>query len=268
MNEIQLSLDDKTVSALQGPPAKKDNTASALTIFQITSIAAAGFWVLYTYATFQGESNALALRLAALQEQQSRAAITLATLDARKRTMEVSRGEQTPVNLAYDLKAVRLRVLPDGRIRYLITYNYLITNASDRPVNVDDIIIRGYCASTDSWAKPHAEVNDFAQSTPIRWERVFKRGHMLRGWRPGAAFKDGDELILAEHGGGGTGTARSGETLRGGLDLLLTAKPSALIGFKVRMRLGETEQLIDNRYIRTTRAIKSVEEPEPQRPNK
>jgi len=258
MDEVRLTLADDTVNALRGSTASKDYAASALTIVQITSIAAAGFFTLYTYMTFQRESNALAL-------QQSRVANTLTTLDTRKRATEVSRAEQTPVTLSHELKAVRLHALRGGRTRYLITYNYLITNVSDRQVNLDNIIIRGFSASTDQRTGDSVEVNDFAKSKPVRWRPIFRRAHMLLGWRQGVAFKDGDEVIVAEHGGGGTGIAKSGESLQGGLDLLLTARPSDLIGFKVRMRLGETDELKDKRYLRTISAIKSVEEPEAQR---
>ncbi len=258
MNDVQLTLSNETVSALRLASAPRDFGASALTIFQITSIAVAGFLTLYTYVTFQGESNALAL-------QQSRVAISLATLDTQKRAMEVARGKQTPVTLSHELKAVRLHALRGGRVRYLITYNYLITNVSDRPVKLDNIIIRGFCAGTDQRTSDSIEVNDFANSKPVRWKPIFKRAHMLLGWRQGVAFKDGSEVIVAEHGGGGTGTAKSGESLQGGLDLLLTAKPSDLIGFKVRLRLGETDELKDKRYLRTISPIKSVEEPEAQR---
>lgn len=265
MDDIRLTIADETVSALREAREKKDRVGPALTIFQITSIVAAGIWTLYTYITFQGESNALALRLAALQEQQSRGAIKLATLDTRKRAIEVARGEQTPVALSHELKAVRLHSLPHGRIRYLITYNYLITNVSDRPVNLDNVIINGFYASTGRLTSDSTEVNDFLQSSPVKWAGVFRHAHMLLGWKQGVALVDGDGPIPTDHGGGGTGTAKSGEALQGGVDLLLSAKPSDLIGFKVRLRLGETKELKDKRYLRIIGAIKSFEEPEAKR---
>lgn len=259
--DVKLSLSEESLAALRlGARAAGRSLAEAIfQLLQMAAIIGAGFWTVYIYINFQKQSNDLALRSAKLQETQARLAIELARLDAEKRAIEVRRARQNPIILAHDVKAVRLHGVPGGRFRYFITYNYTIENVSDRQLEVDRVIVRGFYATTDQRRGDSHEVNGFDQSTPVRWSRVFKRAHLLNDWQDGSTVSDSGEDIVCLKGGGGTGMMNSGELQRGGVDLILEAKPTDLIGFKVRLRIQNGEELPDRRYMSTIRTIKSTE---------
>jgi hypothetical protein len=259
MEEICLSFSQDVIDALRPATPRAGVAESLLRILQILSIAAAGFWTIYVYVTFGERNNDLNLRLATLQELQSRLTIKLTDLDTKKHSIELARAKQNPMSLSHVVTAIRLRPMSGGRFRYLITYNYVITNISERPLNVDRVVVRGFYAKTDHCQTEAAEVNDFAAETPLTWKRVFRRAHLFAEWPPKSPIIDGGETIPAVHGGGGTGVANSGEVLRGGVDLLITAKPSDLIGFKVRMRTGDGQELNDPRFLSAIRIIRSAE---------
>jgi len=258
MDEIRFSLSDETLKALR-PPAVPSPSDSILRILQMLSIAGAALWTLYTYVTFGERNNDLTLRLASLQELQASLTLKATDLALKKGAIELRRLEQNPISLTHEVTAVRLHQMPGGRFRYLVTYNYTITNVSDRPLNVDRVIVRGFYAQTDHCRVESSEVNDFASTTPFTWARVFKRAHIFNDWPPKEPIVDSGEEVPAVHGGGGTGAVLSSEVLRGGVDLLITAKPTDLIGFKVRMRIGAGQDLTDPRFLRTIRIIQSTE---------
>lgn len=256
MRQLQLSLSPDTIAAFKGKPSVGD---SILRVLQMLAIVGAAFWTLYIYVTFGERSSEITLRLAELQELQSKASIKLTDLDARKRAIELARAEQNPVALQHEVTAVRLYPVGDGRFRYFITYNYAVTNVSDRRLNVDRVIVRGFSAATEACAADTHEVNGFATAKPVRWRGVHKQAYVFADWPPKEPIMDGGDMMPVAHGGGGTGTANTGEVLRGGVDILVNAKPSDLIGFKVRMRIGEGTELTDPRYMSAIRVIQTIE---------
>ena len=258
MEELCFSLSEETLKALR-PPASPSRSDSILRILQILSIAGAALWTLYTYITFGDRNNELTLRLAALQELQASLTLKAADIALKKSAIELHRAEQNPIAMTHEVTAVRLRAMPHGRFRYLITYNYTITNISDRPLNVDRVIVRGFYAQPDHCKVESSEVNDFATTSPIAWTRVFKRAHIFNEWPLKEPIVDSGEEVPTVHGGGGTGPVLSSEALRGGVDLLITARPTDLIGFKIRMRIGVGKDLSDPRFLRTIRIIQSTE---------
>jgi hypothetical protein len=226
---VLLSLDEEARDTIRKPAPRWD-TEATLRLAQIVGLLIAGCWAYYIYATFQKESNELALKAGKAHLRESELALQKTQLEIQKSAIEVNRLGQAPVNTTERLRVDALT----GSDAYLVTYDYTFTNVGNARVTISPVMPEAFLAHAPA-ASADTVVNDVGDPGPFHWQVLSRRGFIAPDqWRKEVKVINGTDEALAEQGDGGTGTMNAGEALDGNITVLVHGKPTDFIGFRIR----------------------------------
>src|ERR1051326_5221810 len=129
--DVRLTVDDTLLEVLRrdrsGWSAEKISRLA-----QVGALLIAAGWAYYIYATFQKESNRLALDAARQQMKQADLALEHTKLEIQRSKVEVDKLSQTPISTKETLQVIPIDLggqSPNSVGAYLVSYDYTLTNA-------------------------------------------------------------------------------------------------------------------------------------------
>jgi hypothetical protein len=222
---LWISADPEILQAIRRAPGPRWSLEATLQTLQLLAIVIGGSWALFLFVTFQHENNSLALDAA-------RATLRQAQLTAETSKLTIAKESQAPL-ITTDV--ISVHPLPSAPGWYLARYDYSIRNSGGGAIDIASAIGDAFVGSTALSGSDGIVVNDIWDAGAVTWKKVAFEGHASRSaFKPGMILENGDDRVPAVLGGGGTGSLNTTESAEATMTVLIHAKPTDFIGFRVR----------------------------------
>ena len=222
---LWISADPEILHAIRRAPTPRWSLQTTLQTLQLLAILLGGSWALFLFVTFQRENNSLALEAA-------RATLRQAQLTAKTSELTIAKESQAPLTTT---DVISVQPLPSAPGWYLARYDFSIRNSGGGAIDIASAIGDGFVGTAALSGSDGIVVNNIWDPGAVVWKKVASEGHASRStFTPGMIIENGGDRVPAVLGGGGTGALNTTETAEATMTVLIHAKPTDFIGFRVR----------------------------------
>ena len=260
---LWISADPEILQAIRRAPAPRWSLQATLQTLQLLAILLGGGWALFLFVTFQRENNSLALEAARATLRQAQLTAKTSALTIAKETFDVDRNEQSPLTTT---DVISVQPLPSAPGWYVAQYDFSITNSGGQRIDIAYAIDDAFLGSTTLSGNAGIAVNDIWDKGPVRWEKIAFEGHASRSaFKEGLIIHNGGDHVRAVLGGGGTGALNTTETVQARMTVLVHAKPTDFIGFRVRFTAVDSKGNDRDRRLHAYNLISAISTNEKER---
>jgi hypothetical protein len=226
------------------PPARTDEQPDGLKArrewIQLGLNGVAALAAVFLFFKYDGRHRALTNELTHLNTQ----------IAAIERDLNNVALERSKLELE-GLKGLKLEVMKTLETApwsggYKVDFQYVIKNESARRVEITNALAEVYVGTLHRSGRNAAIINAPLETGDVQWRNVFRRANVtFHKWEDGDYLEPTDPTakprhIVANRGGGGTGTLNPGESSQDGIALLVSAKKDDLIAVFVAITIDDT----------------------------